>query len=208
MKYAIVASGGKQYRAVEGETMTVDRLPVEPGTSVKLEQVLLVADGETIVVGTPVVKDNPVWTKALEHFKGPKVVTFNYHSKKRIRVKSGHRQDYTHLLVEQIGGAQPAPKKEETKKVAARKTAKKAEVKETEAVVEAVVAEKKPARTAKKETKAAPKETEAKKATKAPAEKPAAKAKKPATKTSTEKKTTTKPSSSKTTKAPAKKAAK
>ncbi len=71
-----VESGGKQFRAVEGGTIEVDRLPVESGTKVKLEQVLLLADGETITVGTPLVKDLPVWTTVLEHFKGPKVNIF------------------------------------------------------------------------------------------------------------------------------------
>jgi large subunit ribosomal protein L21 len=105
MKYAIVESGGKQYRAVEGGTLEIDRMPVKTGENIKLEQVLLLADGENIMVGTPVIKDNPVWTKVVEHFKGEKVTIFNYSPKKRIRVKTGHRQNYTRLLVEQIGGS-------------------------------------------------------------------------------------------------------
>ena len=106
MKYVIVESGGKQFRAVEGGTIEVDRLPVESGTKIKLEQVLLLADGENISVGTPLVKDTPVWTTVVEHFKGPKVNIFNYSPKKRIRVKIGHRQNYTRLFVEQIGGSE------------------------------------------------------------------------------------------------------
>jgi large subunit ribosomal protein L21 len=106
MKYAIIESGGKQFKAVEGGTIEVDRLPVVTGVNVKLEQVLLLADGENITVGTPLVKDTPVWTTVLEHFKGPKVNIFNYSPKKRIRVKIGHRQNYTRLLVEQIGGSE------------------------------------------------------------------------------------------------------
>ena len=106
MKYAIIESGGKQFRAVEGGTIEVDRLPVESGTRVKLEQVLLLADGETIIVGKPLIKDVPVWTTVVEHFKGPKVNIFNYSPKKRIRVKIGHRQNYTRLFVEQIGGSE------------------------------------------------------------------------------------------------------
>ncbi len=106
MKYAIVESGGKQFRAVEGGTIEVDRLPVEPGTKIKLEQVLLLADGENITVGTPLVKNTPIWTTVVEHFRGPKVNIFNYSPKKRIRVKIGHRQNYSRLLVEQIGGSE------------------------------------------------------------------------------------------------------
>jgi large subunit ribosomal protein L21 len=106
MKYAIIESGGKQFKAVEGGTIEVDRLPVETGTKIKLDQVLLLVNGEHITVGTPLVTNNPVWTLVQEHFKGPKVEIFNYSPKKRIRVKIGHRQNYTRLLVEQIGGSE------------------------------------------------------------------------------------------------------
>jgi large subunit ribosomal protein L21 len=148
MKYAIVESGGKQYRAVEGGTLEVDRLPVEAGNNLKLEQVLLLADGEQITVGTPVVKDTPIWVKVLEHFKGEKVTIFNYSPKKRIRVKTGHRQSYTRLLVEQIGGSELVkkaapvvePKAEKAPKAAASKAEKKPAAKAA-----APKAEKKPA---------------------------------------------------------------
>jgi large subunit ribosomal protein L21 len=194
MKYAIVESGGKQYRAVEGGTLEVDRLPVEPGVNIKLDQILLLADGETITVGTPIVKDSPVWTTVVEHFKGEKVNIFNYSPKKRIRVKIGHRQNYTRLLVEQIGGSELVKKepvkkaekavrsesKTESPKVKAEKPAK-AEAKAVKAAPkDKKPAAKTPAKTEKKNTaKAAP----AKKADKKPA-KPAAKttAKKPAAK--------------------------
>ena len=102
MKYAIVESGGKQFKAVEGGTIEVDRLPVEPGANVKLEQVLLLADGENFTVGTPVVKDSPVWATVVEHFKGEKTFNFHYSPKKRIREKTGHRQQYTRLAIEKI----------------------------------------------------------------------------------------------------------
>src|SRR5512136_1441255 len=132
MKYAIVESGGKQYRAVEGGTLEVDRLPVEAGAAVKLEQILLLADGESITVGTPLVKDSPVWTKVIEHFKGEKVTIFNYSPKKRIRVKTGHRQNYTRLLVEQIGGSEfvvKEPVKKAEKVVKAKAETKSAKLK-------------------------------------------------------------------------------
>ncbi|MGD0878837.1 MAG: 50S ribosomal protein L21 [Anaerolineales bacterium] len=207
MKYAIVESGGKQYRAVEGGLLEVDRLPVEAGENVKLEQTLLMADGEKITVGTPLVKDSPVWTKVIEHFKGEKVTIFNYSPKKRIRVKTGHRQNYTRLLVEQIGGSmlverEPAKPVKKVAKVEA----------ETEAVqIEAekpVIAAPKAASAASKEkksaakapvkvekassakTKAAPAKAAEKKPAK-PAAKPAASkpaAKKPAAKKPAEKK--------------------
>jgi large subunit ribosomal protein L21 len=192
MKYAIVESGGKQYRAVEGGTIEVDRLPAKPGENVKLEQILLFADGENVTVGTPLIKDFPVWTTVLEHFKGEKVTIFNYSPKKRIRVKTGHRQNYTRLAIEQIGGSEFV-KKEPAKKEKKPKADESAEemAAETTAVKKsAPKVEKKPAakgkttetaaksakktttttKTGPKTTKAAPKKPAAKPATK-PAEK-------------------------------------
>jgi large subunit ribosomal protein L21 len=102
MKYAIVESGGKQYKAVEGGTLEVDLMPLEPGKDVKLEGVLLIVDGEEITVGTPTVKGAAVKTKVVEHFKGEKTINFQYRPKKRIRQKTGHRQPYTRLAVDKI----------------------------------------------------------------------------------------------------------
>jgi large subunit ribosomal protein L21 len=199
MKYAIVESGGKQYRAVEGGTLEVDRLPVETGANVKLEQILLLADGESITVGTPLIKDCPVWTTVVEHFKGEKVTIFNYSPKKRIRVKTGHRQNYTRLLVEQIGGSElvkrepvqkaekPVRVKAESSKVKAEKPASVEPKPATAASKEKKPAAKAPAKAVKAspaKAKAAPAKTAAKTPAK-PATKPAAKkttAKKPAAK--------------------------
>jgi large subunit ribosomal protein L21 len=102
MKYAIVESGGKQYRAVEGSTIEVDRLNLEVGQQVKLDSVLLLVDGEQITVGAPVVNLASVSATVVEHVKGPKIVVFHYRPKKRIRVKTGHRQQYTRLQVNSI----------------------------------------------------------------------------------------------------------
>ena len=101
MKYAIVESGGKQYRAVEGSTIEVDRLQ-EVGDQVVLENVLLVADEGKFKVGTPVIKGVKVNATVAGHVKGPKLVVFRYRPKKRIRVKTGHRQQYTRLKIETI----------------------------------------------------------------------------------------------------------
>ncbi len=105
MKYAIVESGGKQYKAVEGEPIEVDRLPAQTGETVNLSRVLMLVDEETSLVGTPIVSDIQVSATVMEHFKGPKVVVFKYSPKKRIRVKGGHRQEYTRLMVDAIGKA-------------------------------------------------------------------------------------------------------
>ncbi len=102
MKYAIVESGGKQYKAVEGSTIEVDLLAAEVGQQVKLDAVLLLVDGEQVAVGTPKVNGAAVDTTVVGHIKGPKVVVFHYSPKKRIRKKQGHRHQYTRLLVNSI----------------------------------------------------------------------------------------------------------
>lgn len=102
MKFVIVEQGGKQYRAAEGSTIEVDRLPNEVGESLTIEDVLLSVDDENVTVGTPVIKGAKVQAKVLDHFKGRKILVFKYRPKQRYRVKSGHRQQYTRLLVESI----------------------------------------------------------------------------------------------------------
>jgi large subunit ribosomal protein L21 len=190
-----VESGGKQHKAAEGGTIIVDRLPIEVGKHVKLEQVLLLADGENYTVGTPVVKDTPVWTVVVEHFRGEKVTIFNYRPKKRIRIKTGHRQNYTRLLVEQIGGSALVKKEPVVKAEPEEKAEPKAEKKpatsspkgKAEPKKEAVKAETKKAAPKKADPKAAPKKTatkaEPKKAAPKAAEKKAPAKKAPAKKT-------------------------
>jgi large subunit ribosomal protein L21 len=102
MKYAIIESGGKQYRAIEGATIDVDRLPVEAGQQVPLESVLLVVNDDQVSVGMPLVKGARVSATVVDHIKGPKIVVFKYRPKKRYRVKTGHRQQYTRLVVDSI----------------------------------------------------------------------------------------------------------
>jgi large subunit ribosomal protein L21 len=102
MKYAIVESGGKQYKAVEGASIEVDRLNTQVGDEVTLDSVLLVVDDEKVTVGAPVVKGAKVATKVESHLKAPKVIIFKYQPKKRVRVKTGHRQQYTRLKIESI----------------------------------------------------------------------------------------------------------
>jgi large subunit ribosomal protein L21 len=103
MKYAIVEDGGKQYKAVEGGTIEVDYFEAEAGETLDLEHVLMVVDGDAVAVGTPLVEGVKVKTTVLAQIKGPKVVVFRYKPKKRIRVKTGHRQKYTRLQVDSIG---------------------------------------------------------------------------------------------------------
>lgn len=101
MKYAIIESGGKQYKAVPGGTIDVDRLSKEIGESVDLD-VLLYANGDDIKVGAPTVNGAKVKASVLEQVKGPKLIVFKYRPKKRIRRKRGHRQQYTRIAIEDI----------------------------------------------------------------------------------------------------------
>jgi len=103
MKFVIVEQGGKQYRAAEGETIDVDRLPNEVGEAITLEDVLLSVDDDKVTIGTPLIKGAKVQAKVLNHFKGRKILVFKYRPKQRYRVKTGHRQQYTKLLIESIG---------------------------------------------------------------------------------------------------------
>ncbi len=102
MKYAIVESGGKQYKAVEGGTILVDLLDVEAGQQVPLESVLLLVKDDVVKVGAPVVKGATVKTTVVGHEKGQKIEVFKYSPKKRIRVHTGHRQPFTRLLINAI----------------------------------------------------------------------------------------------------------
>jgi len=102
MKYAIVEDGGKQFKAVEGSTIEVDYFEAEAGEQVDLERVLMVVDDEAIHIGTPLVDGAKVEATVVAQVKGPKVVVFRYKPKKRIRVKTGHRQKYTRLQIETI----------------------------------------------------------------------------------------------------------
>ena len=102
MKYAIIESGGKQYRAVEGDTIEVDLLNLAVNEQINLDKVLLLVDGDQIAVGAPSVNGARVNATVIEHIKGPKIVVFHYRPKKRYRVKTGHRQQYTRLKVDSI----------------------------------------------------------------------------------------------------------
>jgi large subunit ribosomal protein L21 len=102
MKYAIVEDGGKQYKAILGETIEVDKYPLEVGEEIDLEHVLLVSDGEQILVGAPLVKGAKVQATVVAQVKGPKITVFRYKAKERIRTKTGHRQKYTRVRIDAI----------------------------------------------------------------------------------------------------------
>jgi len=100
--YAVIASGGKQYKVKEGDIVNVEKLAVAEGESVTIDQVLLVAKDGDVKVGTPTVAGASVVAKVVEHGKGDKVIAFRYKPKKHVRVKKGHRQPYTKIVIEKI----------------------------------------------------------------------------------------------------------
>ena len=104
MKYAIVESGGKQYKAVEGQSIVVDRLAVEAGEKVVLNDVLLTVDDGAVKVGQPFVKNAKVSATVVGEERGPKIIVFKYRPKKHYRVKTGHRQLYTRIQIDSIEG--------------------------------------------------------------------------------------------------------
>ena len=159
MRFAIIETGGKQYRAIEGRTIEVDRLPVEAGKKFDVERILLMADGDDVMVGTPTVSDILVKVTVVDHTKGPKIDRFKYRPKKRIRVRGGHRQHYTRLLVDFIG------REGEERKVEKAEPAPVPVVVEEKPKAEKKAKAEKPAKSVKAE-KAAPKSTKKPAATK------------------------------------------
>jgi large subunit ribosomal protein L21 len=100
--YAVIRTGGKQYRVAVGNAVEVDKLQGEIGATITLEDVLLVANGDTIQVGQPTVAGATVVAKITGQYRGTKVMVFRYRPKKRIRVRRGHRQYLTRLQIESI----------------------------------------------------------------------------------------------------------
>jgi large subunit ribosomal protein L21 len=100
--YALIETGGKQYKVAPGQVVQVERLAVEQGGQVELKKVLLVADGDKVVVGKPLITGAKVVAEALGEGKGKKVTVFKYKPKVRYRRKKGHRQLYTRLAIREI----------------------------------------------------------------------------------------------------------
>ena len=100
--YAVVKTGGKQFRVQEGDVIFVEKLEAEVDSTVELTEVLAVVGGETLKVGTPVVEGAKVVAKVLAQGKAKKVTVFKYKRKKDYRRKNGHSQPYTKLVIEKI----------------------------------------------------------------------------------------------------------
>ena len=123
--YAVIETGGKQYRVQEGDVITIEKLNAEVGETVTFDKVLVLGEGKDVKVGAPYV-DAAGTGSVVENGKGQKVIIFKYKAKKDYRKKQGHRQPYTMVKIESLGGAAPkkAVKKEEPKAEAAAEPAK------------------------------------------------------------------------------------
>ena len=183
--YAVIKTGGKQYKVAKNDVILVEKLPGEAGAAVELDEVLLVGDDKSQTVGSPLVDGAHVAATVLEQTRGEKIIVFKKKRRQNYRRKAGHRQDLTALKITDIvtGGKKKAAKAAEPK-AEASKAAPKAEASKA-----APKAEEKKAAPKAAEAKAAPKKAEAKPAAKkaeakteakpaakkAPAKKPAAK---------------------------------
>lgn len=100
--YAIVESGGRQYRAEEGGVFSVEKLPYEVGEQIELSNVLLLANGEGVQVGRPTVPGVSVKATVIDQYRGKKIFVWKYKAKNRYRRRKGHRQSYTRLRIDEI----------------------------------------------------------------------------------------------------------
>lgn len=100
--YAIIESGGKQYRVREGDVLKLEKLPVAEGSTVAVARVLAVGGDGNLRVGRPEVEGARVWLKVLRHGRDRKILVFKYKPKKNYRRRRGHRQAYSEVLVEKI----------------------------------------------------------------------------------------------------------
>ena len=102
--YAIIETGGKQYKVSEGDVVFVEKLDVEAGAAVTISKVLVVANGDDIKVGTPYVEGATVEASAVKNGKDKKIIVYKYKAKKGYHKKQGHRQPYTKLEITKING--------------------------------------------------------------------------------------------------------
>lgn len=188
--YAIVRSGGKQYRVEPEQLIDVDSLPAEVGSTVEMTDVLLIAGNGAVKIGQPVLEGARIIAEVVEQGRGPKIIVFKYKPKTRYRRRRGHRQGYTRLVVRQILTAESPPEAEEkpkrrrpSKAEAEEKPARRTRARKPKAEAAPVEAEEKPARRTrarrpKAEAEATPveaREAEAKPAPRTRARRPSAK---------------------------------
>ena len=126
--YAVIKTGGKQYKVSPGDVVAVEKLAGEPGSSITFSEVLMLGDEKSQTVGTPLVEGAAVTAEVLEQGRDGKIVVFKKKRRKGYRRLAGHRQEITTVRITDVagkGGQKAAPKKATAKKTAAKKTAAK-----------------------------------------------------------------------------------
>jgi large subunit ribosomal protein L21 len=181
--YAVIETGGKQYRVEVGTELEVELLHVEPGQAITLERVLLVADGDESSIGRPLVEDAAVSAEVVRQTRGEKLISFKYRPKARTRVKKGHRQELTVLRITDVRlgskSAAESVRKAETEAKDERQRLEEAAAKQAaaDAALASKLAKSAPADTKTAKDSAAKSKTSAKTETKStPAKKPTTKA--------------------------------
>ena len=124
--YAVFATGGKQYRATTGDVLKIEKIDAEKGTTVKLDQVLMVGEGADVKVGSPYLKGGTVTATVVDHGRGKKIRILKFKRRKHHMKRMGHRQDFTQIEI--TGIAASAPKKKVSKAKAEKPEAAKPEV--------------------------------------------------------------------------------
>ena len=143
--YAVIKTGGKQYRVIPGETLKVEKLLDEVGSDVIIDKVLMMVDGDNVTIGAPLIAGASVPATVLSHGRGDKVMIFKFRRRKHYRKTQGHRQSYTEILIGDFGSKPAKAAKPEVKVAKAEEVAKPA--KEAKAAAPAKAA--KPAAVAK-----------------------------------------------------------
>jgi len=100
--YAVIKTGGKQYRVAPGEKLKIEQIPADIGSEIVLDQILMVSDGEAVTVGTPLVSGATVTATVVSHGRGDKVQIFKMRRRKHYQKHQGHRQNYTELRIDTI----------------------------------------------------------------------------------------------------------
>ncbi|NIP18570.1 MAG: 50S ribosomal protein L21 [Xanthomonadales bacterium] len=136
--FAVFSTGGKQYRATTGDIVKVEKLDVEKGATVELDQVLMVGEGDDVKIGTPYLAGGKVTAKVVEHGRGEKVKIIKFKRRKQHLKRQGHRQYFTALEITGINAEAPKAKKpakadDQPEEVAEKKPVKKAAPKKTAA---------------------------------------------------------------------------
>jgi large subunit ribosomal protein L21 len=126
--YAVVNTGGKQYKVQQGEVLRIEKIPGEVGSPVTFDRVMMFSDGETVNIGQPVLDDVAVEGHIVAQGKAKKILVFKYKKRKRYRRKQGHRQEFTAVQIDTIQGAGSAAKASATSEKAPKKEADTVEV--------------------------------------------------------------------------------